>query len=133
MPAAANRHQQLLLAPKFHRSHHVRHVRAPRNHSRPPLNHRVVHLARRVVTRIPGLDQLPVQTGSKSRNRHVVHHPALPRSSITILNSCLAATSYSSLASHTIFPTSARTAPTTTGTGTLAPLVGSGTKKLEFK
>src|SRR6202021_2331029 len=74
VPPAAKPPQHLLPPPKFPRRHHIRHVHAPRNQPRPPLNHRVVHLARRVVTRIPGLDQLPAQTGSKSRNSMIVTH-----------------------------------------------------------
>ena len=74
VPAAADGHQQLLLAAELHRRHDVGHVGAARNQSRAPVDHSVVHFASRVVTRIARLDQPSAQAGPESCNRCFVDH-----------------------------------------------------------
>jgi hypothetical protein len=76
VPAAANRYEQLLLAPKLHGRHHIRHVGALRNQPRPPVDHPVVNFPRLFVAGIARFDQLPSQTGPESRNRRVIQHSA---------------------------------------------------------
>ncbi len=72
--AAADGHQQLLLASEIHRRHDVGYVRAARNQSWAPVDHRVVYLASRVVTRIAWLNQPAVQAGPESCNPLLVQH-----------------------------------------------------------
>ena len=74
MPAAEDGNSQLLLAPELHRRHDVGHVGAARDQSRAPVDHRVVYLASRVVTRIVWLDQSSVQAGSEIGNGRFVQH-----------------------------------------------------------
>jgi hypothetical protein len=64
--AAADSNQQHLFAAEVHRRHDVGHVGATRNQSRMPVDHAVVHLARRFVTRVAWLDQAAKQAGSEA-------------------------------------------------------------------
>ncbi len=62
VPAAAHRERQLLLAGKIHCCHHVCGIHTLRDQPGPPVNHAVVHFARRFVVKIAGLDQPATQT-----------------------------------------------------------------------
>ena len=67
--AAANRHEQVLLAGEVHRRLDVGDIRAPRDEPGPPIDHRVVDLAGLVVLRVARRDELPAQTGLERSNR----------------------------------------------------------------
>src|SRR5208283_1007107 len=78
MPAAADGHQHFLLAAELHRRHDVGHVSAARNQSWAPVDHPVVYLASRVVSRIGWFDQTSAQAGSESCNRRCVQRYLYP-------------------------------------------------------
>ena len=88
MPAAADSHQQFLLAAELHRRYDVGHVGAAGNQSRVPIDHPVVYFASRVVTRISWLDQTSAQAGSESCNLRFVQRYPYPRAFDLLCRTC---------------------------------------------
>ena len=72
--AAANRHDQLLLAREVHCGLHVCDVGAFRDQPGPAIDHSVVDLACLVVLRIARRDELAAQRTLESNNRGVTQH-----------------------------------------------------------
>ena len=61
--AAANGHDQVVLAAKIDRRDDVRHIAATGDQAGPPIDHGVVDLSSRVVTRVALFDELSAEAG----------------------------------------------------------------------
>src|ERR1700690_590208 len=77
MAAAANGYDQFVLAAKINRRDNVRHIAATGDQVGPPVDHGIVDLSRRVVTRVALFDELSAEIGLKSSSGCLVQHDFL--------------------------------------------------------
>ena len=69
----AYRQEQLLLAGEIHPRHHVRHVRAPRDQGRAPIDHAVVDLAGGIVGGVARGDELAAKLRAQVLDLRLLH------------------------------------------------------------
>ncbi len=73
MASAADGHAHIVLPPETYRGNHVGHVGAFGDQARFAADHRVVDLARLVVTRVRGFDQLAPELSFQLSNSFLLH------------------------------------------------------------
>src|SRR5208282_1559285 len=75
--AAANGYDQVVLAAKIDRGDDVRHIAATGDQAGPPIDHGVIDLSSRVVTRVALFDELSAEAGFEGGNGRFVQHDFL--------------------------------------------------------